>query len=199
MTTGEKIAVLRKKNGITQEQMSEMLQVSRQSVSRWEMDAAFPEIGKLVKLSKMLNCSVDFLLNGEIEEPDNRSALLSAYECYRFIRNCSCFFLATSVENKPKVRPMSWICSYDKELYIATDKRKRVYTEILNNPQIELASYNQNKRKWIRITGNMEEEGSLAVYEEMKSIYPLIRQVFIDESEVFFVVFRLNIENIEID
>lgn len=43
MTTGEKIAELRKKKGITQEQLSEMLNVSRQSVSRWEMDAVFPE------------------------------------------------------------------------------------------------------------------------------------------------------------
>lgn len=43
MTTGEKLALLRKKKGMTQEELAEALQVSRQSVSRWEMDAAFPE------------------------------------------------------------------------------------------------------------------------------------------------------------
>ena len=36
MTTGEKLALLREKNGITQEKLSEILNVSRQSVSRWE-------------------------------------------------------------------------------------------------------------------------------------------------------------------
>ena len=38
MTTGEKIATLRKKNNLTQEQLAEVLGVARQSVSRWEMD-----------------------------------------------------------------------------------------------------------------------------------------------------------------
>lgn len=66
MTTGEKIAVLRKEKGITQEAMAESLNVSRQSVSRWEMDAAFPETEKLIKLSRLLDCSIDFLLNDDI-------------------------------------------------------------------------------------------------------------------------------------
>ena len=43
MTTGEKLAALRKRKGITQERLSEILKVSRQSVSRGEMDIAFPE------------------------------------------------------------------------------------------------------------------------------------------------------------
>ena len=63
VTTGEKLALLRKKRGITQEELSEMLNVSRQSVSRWELDAAFPETDKLIKLSKLFECSIDFLLN----------------------------------------------------------------------------------------------------------------------------------------
>lgn len=60
MTTGEKLAFLRKKKGITQEQLSEQVGVSRQSVSRWEMDAAFPETDKLIKLSRLFERSIDF-------------------------------------------------------------------------------------------------------------------------------------------
>ena len=67
MTTGEKLAVLRKEKGITQEALSEMLNVSRQSVSRWELDVAFPETDKLIKLSKLFECSIDFLLNENIQ------------------------------------------------------------------------------------------------------------------------------------
>ena len=54
MTTGEKLAALRRKKNITQEQLAEILHVSRQSVSRWEMDAAFPETEKLIRLSRLL-------------------------------------------------------------------------------------------------------------------------------------------------
>ena len=62
MTTGEKIAALRKKKNLTQEQLAEILNVTRQSVSRWEMDVAFPETEKLIKLSRLLDCSIDYLL-----------------------------------------------------------------------------------------------------------------------------------------
>ena len=72
MTTGEKLAVLRKKKGITQEQLAELLQVSRQSVSRWEMDAAFPETEKLIRLARLLECSIDFLLNEDLEDSGDR-------------------------------------------------------------------------------------------------------------------------------
>ncbi len=72
MTTGEKIATYRKKNNMTQEQLAELLQVSRQSVSKWESDLAFPETEKLLRLSKLFHCTVDHLLvedaprNGDI-------------------------------------------------------------------------------------------------------------------------------------
>ena len=62
MTTGEKLALLREKKGITQEKLSEILYVSRQSVSRWETDISFPETDKLISLSKLFECSIDFLL-----------------------------------------------------------------------------------------------------------------------------------------
>lgn len=44
MTMGEKLAILRKRKNITQEQLSEILNVSRQSVSRWEMELIYPMI-----------------------------------------------------------------------------------------------------------------------------------------------------------
>ena len=77
MTTGEKLALLRKKKGMTQEELSEALQVSRQSVSRWEMDAAFPETDKLIKLSRLFDCSIDFLLNESIQEIEKSIAKMS--------------------------------------------------------------------------------------------------------------------------
>lgn len=92
MTTGEKIAALRKEKGITQEAMAESLKVSRQSVSRWEMDASFPETEKLIKLSRLLGCSIDFLLNSDIRIDSENDAEVSAQDCFRFIRECTYFF-----------------------------------------------------------------------------------------------------------
>ena len=62
MTTGEKIAEQRKKLNLTQQQFADRLGVTRQAVSRWESDLAFPETDKLVELSRLFGCSVDYLL-----------------------------------------------------------------------------------------------------------------------------------------
>lgn len=68
MTTGEKLAKLRREHNYTQEQLAEIIGVSRQSISKWESDGAFPETEKLIQLSRMYNCSIDYLLKEEIEE-----------------------------------------------------------------------------------------------------------------------------------
>lgn len=68
MTLGEKIAKQRKDNNYTQEQLADILGVSRQSISKWESDMAYPETDKLLKLGKLFDCSMDYLLNGEITD-----------------------------------------------------------------------------------------------------------------------------------
>ncbi|MGN1373369.1 MAG: helix-turn-helix transcriptional regulator [Candidatus Coproplasma sp.] len=76
MTTGEKITEGRKKLGLTQQQFADTLGVSRQAVSRWESDLAFPETDNLIKMSEMFGCTVDYLLKynseGEQANGDNR-------------------------------------------------------------------------------------------------------------------------------
>ena len=68
MTLGEKIAKKRKESSITQEQLAEILGVSRQSISKWESDIAYPETDKIVRMSEMFDCSLDYLLKDAIEE-----------------------------------------------------------------------------------------------------------------------------------
>ena len=198
MTTGEKLALLREKKGITQEKLSEILNVSRQSVSRWETDISFPETDKLIKSSKLFECSTDFLLNEDIQENAENSIDVSIDNCYKFIRECGYFFSATSFNNQPKLRPFGMIYSNKKALYIATDKRKNVYSDLVGNPQIEIASYNVNTRKWIRVNGKAEVENSIMIRDEMINKYPLLKQKFFDETEMFLVIFRLLIHEISI-
>ena len=68
MTTGEKLQKLRKDNGLTQEDLAATLGVSRQSISKWEGDIAFPETEKLILLAKLYHCTIDYLLNVDNED-----------------------------------------------------------------------------------------------------------------------------------
>lgn len=62
MTLGEKLAKARKENNITQEELADTLGVTRQSISKWESDLAYPETDKLIKMSNLFGCSLDYLL-----------------------------------------------------------------------------------------------------------------------------------------
>ena len=68
MTLGEKLSKLRKENNYTQEQLADVLGVSRQSISKWESDTAYPETDKLIKIGKLFECSMDYLLNDTVTE-----------------------------------------------------------------------------------------------------------------------------------
>ena len=68
MTFGEKLSRLRKDSNYTQEQLADILGVSRQSVSKWESDTAYPETEKLIVIGKLFECSMDYLLKEEITE-----------------------------------------------------------------------------------------------------------------------------------
>ncbi len=70
MTTGEKLQNLRKKSNYTQEELADVMNVSRQAISKWESDVAFPETEKLIALSKLYKCSIDYLLNNENDDPN---------------------------------------------------------------------------------------------------------------------------------
>ncbi len=67
MNFSEKIYLLRKKYGYSQEELAEHCNVSRQSVSKWEAGVAFPDTKRIIFLSNILKCSIDVLLKDENE------------------------------------------------------------------------------------------------------------------------------------
>lgn len=68
MILADKIIAMRKKNGWSQEELAEKLNVSRQSVSKWESTASIPDINKILELSKIFGVTTDYLLKDDVEE-----------------------------------------------------------------------------------------------------------------------------------
>ena len=67
MIFSEKLAVLRKNKGLTQESLAEKLNVSRQAVAKWESGQAYPDISNLIQISNLMNVTVDYLVrDGEV-------------------------------------------------------------------------------------------------------------------------------------
>ncbi|MCR4846346.1 MAG: helix-turn-helix domain-containing protein [Eubacterium sp.] len=88
MSFGKNLQYLRQlRKNMTQEALAEKLNVSRQTISKWEMDAANPEMDKALEICKVFNCSLDYLFR---EEMDKRSEAysnlrLEVVEGFRYI------------------------------------------------------------------------------------------------------------------
>lgn len=63
----DKLFQLRKRDGMTQAELAEAINVSRQAISKWEMGTAIPDVSNMLALSKLFNVSVDYLVNDEME------------------------------------------------------------------------------------------------------------------------------------
>lgn len=75
MKLSEKIVMYRKQNGFSQEELAECLNVSRQTISRWELGTALPDATNIVQLSKLFEVSTDYLLNEEYESDQDIPAI----------------------------------------------------------------------------------------------------------------------------
>lgn len=69
MTFGEKIQKLRKQQGISQEVLAEKVTVTRQTISKWELDQSTPDLEFIAQLSDIFNVSTDYLIKEELSEP----------------------------------------------------------------------------------------------------------------------------------
>ena len=104
MTLGEKIAKQRKELNYTQEQLADILGVSRQSISKWESDIAYPETDKLIKMGKLFECSMDYLLNDDITE----TGKILTLNGFHFFCHLLCPAEIEVIKRVPKSRALSY-------------------------------------------------------------------------------------------
>lgn len=79
MSISEKIQQLRKSRGLSQEQLAEKLDISRQAVSKWESGTSTPDIEKIVLMSELFEVSTDYLIKGEETSKSNETVQQSVH------------------------------------------------------------------------------------------------------------------------
>lgn len=87
MDFSEKLLTLRKANDLTQEQLAEKLDVSRQSVSKWESGQASPELEKIIAMSAIFDVTTDYLLkSSEIDDLSVKTEMLEKQQQMMIVR-----------------------------------------------------------------------------------------------------------------
>lgn len=106
MTIAERIQKLRTGRGMTQERLAQMLEVSRQSVSKWELAQAVPDVDKIIRMSELFNVPTDAILlreTGKAAEKPNPLHLGSVYLVVKDFEKSVMFyqkFLGVSVSDR---------------------------------------------------------------------------------------------------
>lgn len=113
-TFSEKLLDLRRREGLSQEQLADRLGVTRQSVSKWESGTAIPELTKLIALSDLFSVSVDYLVKDHLEKPERPAVETSASteKLEKQVEEISRFFRAWTWESQTKLfgLPLVSIC-----------------------------------------------------------------------------------------
>lgn len=105
MTIGDQIQKLRIEKGLTQERFAEFMEVSRQSISKWELGQAVPDVDKIIRMSELFGVSTDAILlrNAEVQENKNPLHLGTVYLVVKDFEKSVEFyekFLGTKVDNR---------------------------------------------------------------------------------------------------
>lgn len=92
-------------------------------------------------------------------------------EVLEYLKSCGTFYLASTDEDQPHVRPFGAVCEFEEKLYIVTNNQKKVFAQMLKNPKIEISG--MHKGTWIRLQAEVvldtRLEARVAMMEDNKA------------------------------
>lgn len=97
-------------------------------------------------------------------------------EVLEFLEKAGVYYLATSKNNTPYVRPFGTVNIFEDKLYIQTGKVKNCYKEIIDNPNVEISAFYDGK--WIRVSGKLVPDDREIAIKSMLDKYPDLRRMY---------------------
>ena len=110
-------------------------------------------------------------------------------ETYEFLKKAGTYYLATVEYNQPHVRPFCTVNIFQDKLYIQTGKSKKVASQMLDNPNIEICAMLDGK--WIRVEGTAKPDDRTVAKKAMLDAYPDLRSMY-DENDGNTMVFVID-------
>ena len=174
MSFAENLKQLRKDKQLSQEELAEILDVSRQAVSKWEQGIGYPEVEKLLLLSSKLNVSLDYLMATEISQQSTNSkgnvtgqiTITSPYEnvittCYKVLSsgkmhggNSSPQYALFGISNGISSfgdQPTTFLGWYANKEQI-TREITEIHNAIVNGTATYVLKYSaKTERKWTKV------------------------------------------------
>lgn len=105
----------------------------------------------------------------------------------QFLADSKTFYLATSEDGKPHVRPFGAVMEWDGKTYICTNNTKKVFKQILKNPNVEISG--MVKDKWIRLCGKLTADSRKEARAAMLEAVPSLKKMYKVDDGIFEVLY----------
>jgi uncharacterized pyridoxamine 5'-phosphate oxidase family protein len=102
-------------------------------------------------------------------------------EIYDFLKKCGTYYLATTENDQPRVRPFGTIDIFDGKLYIQTGKIKDVSKQMASNPKIEICAFNGTE--WVRIQAIAVDDNRREAKQHMLDAYPSLKNKYSPDDD----------------
>ena len=168
MSLGRNLQYLRRlSNNMTQEALASVVHVSRQTVSKWELDAALPEVDKAIELCKIFNCTLDNLFRDDMDKRDSAYTNLRTEEVegFRYVSH-------TVISTNPEGDAIDRVYAYAKGCGVANPRVIGWDFPNLSNEQINVFNMHGYTAAWILPEGIVPEE--LEIHEQPRHKYAAI-------------------------
>ncbi|MBR1552188.1 MAG: pyridoxamine 5'-phosphate oxidase family protein [Muribaculaceae bacterium] len=109
---------------------------------------------------------------------DSKTKLSNMNEVQAYLKECRAFFIATTDGDQPRVRPFGVAEVINDRLYIMTGKKKDVYKQMTANGKFEICALKPSGTEWLRLSGDLVADETLAVKEEFLERNPELKSMY---------------------
>lgn len=102
-------------------------------------------------------------------------------EVQKFLKDCGTYYLATTENDQPRVRPFGTAEIFEDKLYIQTGKTKDVSKQIQANPKVEICGFKDGK--WLRVSGTLVRDDRLQAKQDMLDKNPSLKEMYSAEDD----------------
>lgn len=120
-------------------------------------------------------------------------------KAYDFLKECGSFFVLTINGDYPAGRPFGAVMEFGDDLYLSTNDMNQAHKQMRENEHIQIIAKKTESREWIRITGLAKECDDKELKDRMFKECPILQQRFDTVGKEHFIMFKVKVENVEIN
>ena len=139
----------------------------------------------IMTMSSFGSAKADNTISQEMKEKNMQ-------EVQAFLKDCGAFFIATVDGDQPRVRPFGVSEIIDGRLYIMTGKVKKVFKQIAKNGKFEICALKKSGSEWMRLSGTLVNDETLAVKEEFLNRNPGLKSMYKADDDNMAVLYVTN-------